>query len=382
VKSPPRLADWRWSRALVVITAVGSFSVAAAEIAARVDDLVERQIPLLANPTYESELRIRQDGILQGRPHGHYKKWKLNAWGFRSPEIAFEKRPDCARVLVLGASDMFGLYESPGKDFSAILLARLTSRGCYEVINAAMAGLGLGSARIYWDKKLAAFRPDLVLIYPNPIMNITDTAPVAPPAGSPARAPSRKPAAAEATAPQSRLLDRLREFMHTPAVIDDWRIRHALAAQLRAHPADWVQNQPPLAGLASFTAQLEALVADIEASGAQVILMTIAGRITPETLAKYPHDALWVQADVPNVTPAAQLAFTALANERMRTMAKTRKLPLVDLDVLLSGCRECFVDPAHFTDRGAELAASAAATAIPRNQLDTVIDRAARGSSK
>jgi hypothetical protein len=365
-----------------MMTVVGSLSVLAAEIVARIDDRVERQIPLLASPTYESELRIRRDGIRQGRPHGHYKKWKLNAWGFRSPEIAFEKRPGCARVLVLGASEMFGLYESPGKDFSAVLLARLTSQGCYEVINAAMAGLGLASARIYWDIKLAAFRPDVVLIYPSPIMNINDTAPVAPPSGSSVRAPSGKLEAAEATPPQSRLLDRLREFLHTPAVIDDWRIRRAVAAQLRAHPADWVQNEPPVAGLASFTAQLEALVVHIEASGAQVILMTTAGRITPDTLAKHPHDALWMQAEIPNVSPAARLAFTALANERIRTMAKTRKLPLVDVDRLLSGCLECFVDPAHFTDRGAELAASAAATTIPRNQLDTFTDHVARGSSK
>lgn len=367
MKSLPRLADWRWSRALVVVTVIGSLSVVAAEIVARIDDLLERQIPLLANPTYESELRVRQDGILQGRPHGHYKKWKLNAWGFRSPEIAFQKRPGCGRVLVLGASDMFGLYESPGKDFSAVLLAQLTSRGCYEVINAAMAGLGLGSARVYWDKKLAAFRPDFVLIYPSPMMNINDAAPVAPPSGSPVRAPSVKHKAEEAAPPQSRLLDRLREFLHTPAVIDDWRIRRALAEQLRAHPADWVQNVPPPAGLASYTAQLEALVGQIEASGAQVILMTIAGRITPDTLAEHPHDALWMQAAIPNVSPVAQLAFIALANERIRTVAKTGNLPLVDLDKLLSGCLECFVDPGHFTDRGAGLAANAAAMAIPRN---------------
>jgi hypothetical protein len=373
------LTDWRWSRALVVIAVVGLLSTLAAEIAARIDDRVERRIPLLASPTYESELRIRQNGILQGRPHGHYKKWSLNAWGFRSPEITLEKRPGCPRVLVIGASEMFGLYEDLGNDFSAILLARLTSQRCYEVINAAMAGLGLASAQLYWDIKLAAFKPDMVLVYPNPAMNINDFAPVAPPKGAPTRAPSRKLEAKEPTAVGSRLLDRLREFLHTPAVIDDWRTRRAVAAQLRAHPADWVQNEPPAAGLASFTAQLEALVAHIEVSGSRVILMTHAERITRETLVKHPHDALWLQAEILNVKPAAQLAFTALANERIRTIAKTRQIPLVDLDRLMSGCMECFVDPAHFTDRGADIAASAAAMAIQRNQPDAVADRGARG---
>jgi hypothetical protein len=243
-----------------------------------------------------------------------------------------------------------------------------------------MAGLGLASARAYWDIKLATFRPDVVVIYPTPAMNINEATPRWALGLAPGGAPP-EPAAARESAPlRSRLVDRLREFVHTPAVIDDWRIRRALAAQLRAHPAGWVKNEPSPADLALFTAQLEALIAHIGASGAQVVLMTHAGRITPSLLATHRHDALWLQADIPNVTPAAQLAFTALANERIRDVSRGRNLPLVDLDKLLSGCLECFVDPAHFTDRGAGLAASAAAASL--SPLETVTDRSKRVSSR
>jgi hypothetical protein len=369
VKQAPRLAGWRWSRALAVTSVVGALSIMAAEILARVDDWVERSIPLLASPTYESELRIFRDGIFQGRPHGHYKKWKLNAWGFRGPEIALAKRSGCTRVLALGASEIFGLYESSGRDFSAALLTRLSAQGCYEVINAAMPGLTLGSARSYWDIKLAAFRPDVVVIYPTPDMSIND-ADRADPAGVTVGSQPRRPQAVQATPVRlrSRLFDRLSEFVHTPAVIDDWRIRRALAAQLRAHPANWVQHEPPPADLALFNAELDALVVDVATSGTTVMLMTHADRVTADTLAEHSHDALWMQSAIPNVTPAAQLAFTTLANRHIRTVASVRKLPLIDLDRILSGCLECFVDGAHFTDRGAELAAAAAATAIRDHQ--------------
>jgi hypothetical protein len=365
------------------MTVVGSLSIVAAELAARIDDRVERGIPLLATPSYESELLIRKDGMWQGRPHGRYKKWQLNAFGFRSPEITLAKRPGCPRVMILGASEMFGLYESRGRDFAAALLAQLNSQRCYEVINAAMPGLGLTSARSYWDVKLAAFRPDVVLLYPTPSWNFEDPAAAHRPAAA-ERKPENQPQAAQA-APvrfKSRLIDRLREFVHTPAVIDDWRIRRAVAATVRAHPAGWVQQEPPAADLAAFQTQLLALVTDIQASGTRLILMTHARRTTPGTLAQHPHEALWMSSGAPYITPAAQLAFEALANDYIRTLASTRRIPLLDLDRLLTGCLECFADGAHFTDQGAARAAAAATTMIQGSQLGTVAGSASRGSPR
>jgi hypothetical protein len=355
---------------------VGSLSIVTAEVAARIDDRVENGIPLLATPDAHSELQIHEDGIWQGRPHGRYKKWQLNGFGFRSPEITLAKRPECPRVMIVGGSEMFGIYESRGKEFAAVLLAQLNSKRCYEVINAAMMGLGLAAARSHWTVKLAAFRPDVVLLYPNPTWDIPDPGAKLPPAAAALEPESQGQAAPVRF--KSRLIDRLSEFVHTPAVIDDWRLRRALDAEVRAHPPGWVLREPPAADLAAWETGLLAFVSDIQDSGAQVILMTHAERVTRATLAQHPHDALWMRQMIPHVAPAAQLAFEELTNDYLRTLAGTRRIPLLDLDRLLTGCLQCFVDGAHFTDEGAARAAAAASTMI-QSQFDTVAASASRG---
>ena len=49
----------------------------------------------------------------RGEPYGHFGQWRLNAYGFRSPEISILPAPAMVRIAALGASETFGLYESP-----------------------------------------------------------------------------------------------------------------------------------------------------------------------------------------------------------------------------------------------------------------------------
>jgi hypothetical protein len=339
-----------------------------AEIAVRIDDRMERGIPFLGNPTYESELRVRRDGILEGRPFGHFQKWQLNSWGFRGPEIALEKRTGCGRIMVIGASEMFGLYESPGNDFAAVLRSKLSGRGCAEVINAAMAGMSLGAARTYWSARLAQFSPDLVLIYVTPALQINDAFP----ATQPAAAPKPGPVAKAADAPnmyRSRLIDWLRQYIHLPDSMHDRLVRREIDQEINRHPTQWVLHSAPEQGLQSFSYNLGALVDEIARSGAHIVLMTHAERVRSSTIEDSPHDALSLEANNPHVAPRAQVEFDELANARVRQIAEARNLPLVDLDRLLTGCRECFFDPVHFTDAGASRAATEVATALSTGDL-------------
>jgi lysophospholipase L1-like esterase len=341
-----------------------------AEIAVRIDDRMERGIPFLDNPTYESELRVRRDGILEGRPFGHYQKWQLNSWGFRGPEIGLEKRTGCDRIMVIGASEMFGLYESPGNDFAAALRSKLTGRRCAEVINTAMAGMSLGAARIYWSARLAQFRPDLVLLYVTPALQINDTFPPAPPAAASKPGPAAK--GGDDSAPRiyrSRLIDWLRQYIHLPDSMHDRSVRREIDQEINRHPAQWVLHSAPEQGLQSFSYNLGALVDEIAQSGAHIVLMTHAERVRSATIEDNPHDALSLEANNPHVAPKAQVEFDELANARVRQFAEARNLPLVDLDKLLTGCRECFFDPVHFTDAGASRAATAVAAALGTSDL-------------
>jgi hypothetical protein len=352
---------WYWRRALLVLAVCLGLSAVAGELGIRLKDLVSEGTAFLSNPTYESALRMRRFGIWVGRPGAHFQKWKMNSFGFRSEEISFTKRDGCTRIMVLGSSEMFGLYESPGNDFSAVLTNDLRSAGCFEVINGSMAGMSLSSILHYWNSYLVRFRPDIVIVYPSPDINVQVYL-------QQQSAPKHTPAPVQPADPvpaiHSRLLDYLHGFIHVPQAIDDWRTRRAIAKESRAHPSNWQILHVPRSVVDGYGTQLQALVDPITASGAQAIFITHALRVTSNSPTTDPHAALWLQALGPRVSFDAWLEFNRLANARLEDFAHSRHLAVVDLDQLLTGCRACFVDAAHFTDMGAKRAADTATRAV------------------
>src|SRR5882672_8433158 len=136
------IARRRWSWRIVVhaICLVVTLLMSV-EVSARVEDRFRTGVPLFSTPDKVADLVVQDALGVRGKPYGHYKVWKLNAFGFRGPEIAQSPRPGCIRVMTLGASETFGLYESPGHEYPAQLSNVLREPGCYEVVNAAIFGL-------------------------------------------------------------------------------------------------------------------------------------------------------------------------------------------------------------------------------------------------
>jgi hypothetical protein len=81
MKKPIKLSNNLFN-ALVVLIFLG-----AAEFTARLEDWITTDVPFLASPDRERDLVVRNDQVPHGRPHGRYRKWQLNAFGFRGPEI-------------------------------------------------------------------------------------------------------------------------------------------------------------------------------------------------------------------------------------------------------------------------------------------------------
>jgi len=65
----------------------------AAEVTARVDDRIRHDVPVLASPERERELTLHDEFGVRGRPHGVFKKWRLNAFGFRGPRLRASRVP-------------------------------------------------------------------------------------------------------------------------------------------------------------------------------------------------------------------------------------------------------------------------------------------------
>lgn len=315
---------------------------------ARLDDWMHQGISPLANPDRLRDLLLCESWGNRGKPHGVYRRWKLNAAGFRGPEIGDKPSPATVRIMTLGASETFGLYESPAKEYPAQLRDLLRSQGPYEVVNAAIAGVSLKSMIPYWDHWASRFRPDLVLLYPSALFYLN----VALPAEG-ARVPIPEPAF------QLRTWERLQDgYRSLPSwarsVRRDWRLRKATAGK----PNEWFFAGVPTERLSAFEHDLTTLLDHIGASGARVLLMTHASSATlpirPEDLDHLQH----MRVDLYRAPPETLPAFEQAANHCIRTLATRRQLPLVDAAHVLAGRRALFADLVHFNDSGAARLAS------------------------
>src|SRR6266545_832103 len=152
-------------RARVIIRAAGHLLVAGLllEVAARVDDRVTWGAPLLGPYRPEVLTEVDSGGIPRNVPGARFEKWRVNQLGFRGAEVSAEKSPGTRRVVCLGQSESFGLYEPDGAEWPARLGTLLAPRGGLEVVNASVVGLGRRSrsADVVAPEVCAAFEDHL-----------------------------------------------------------------------------------------------------------------------------------------------------------------------------------------------------------------------------
>jgi len=353
----PRGTPISLARRAAGLLAVGFLVLGGAELGSRLDDWMFLGISPLANPDYDSDLRLSDDGFVRGRPNGRFKRWQLNEYGFNGAPNPLLPSPDCRRVIVLGASETFGAYESPGQEFVAELRRRLPDTPCFEVINGSIAGMSVRSATAYWNGWVERFRPDVALLYPNPLLSlyISDD--------SDGHCALPRPAD-KVTAPaapngfSSRFLDRLRDAIDKPQWLVDAQIQWTVARVVRAHAAGWVLEEVPPQCVASFRSEVEELIGAVAATGALPVVVTHAFRSEPHE--KQTH--LWLRRWVPRVEGEGQVRYHQAANDSLRSLAASSPVGLFDADAVLRGCDACFADPVHFSDEGAARLASALAS--------------------
>lgn len=329
----------QWIGALVVL-------LAAAEATSRIDDAVFTGVPLLAAPDRAYDLTQVDDGIVRGRPGGRYRKWALNNHGFPGPDIAVE--PAQPRIMLLGSSETFGLYESKGHTYPELLGQGLKRSGrSVEVVNAALPGMSLPSARQYWLAHASRFRPDVVLIYAAPEFYLDLDVPAALP--KPAEPPDKPSLLASRFA--GRLYDQVRQI----GIVREFRGRAVLAQALAAGGPDFLFGPAaPADRLAAYRRDLETLADTVAAKGSVPVLVTYAfksrDRIDPRDAPELEYFRIFY----PRAEAQTFLAFSSAARQAVLEIAQRRGWPCVDAADALSGQRELFADPVHFNDKGSQ----------------------------
>lgn len=328
------------------------------ETAARVDDWLSYGAPLLGNYDIDQLFQATAAG-LRGVPNGRYAKWVLNSQGYRGPEIRADHGQ--IRVITYGASETFGIYEDPGQEFSRVLERDLNAAVHtpeFEVVNAGIPGMRVGSGIPLLREIGATLHPRAVIIYPTPTHYIGVTRPYC---GRSALAPS----VPERQPPELRVLakarDRIKELL-PPAALT-WARKAQIAWDVRDRPVlDDVAPQ----SLEAFRADLECAVRAVREIGAVPIVVTHANRFAATAS---PDDDYWLtgwRMQYPLLRQEGLLQLETSANVVVRSVAHEQAMPLVDAANALSGDARNFADHAHFTDAGSARMASLLTVAVLR----------------
>ena len=345
-----------WAGVCAVLVAVS------VEATVRADDWSQHRVPVSSGFTGLGELLIVDSLGPHARPGAQFRKFRINSLGYRGPDIDGSALASHPIVLVAGASETFGLYESADHEWPRQLQTRLQAAcgaSAPIVMNGAFAGMSLPTVTADIRRRGAALKPRMVIYYPTPMQYIEEKAlPKATPAGTVA-APA--PPWWRLRAP-ARFRDAFKTMIPLPVL--DW-LRQRDTKRQRSVTGFEVFNEVPSERLDAFERDLRELVGATHGIGATSVLVAHRHRFADTASV---DQRRWLRAwerFYPLATGAVLLEFDRQAGERTRRVALDSGAVFVDPD---SGLREigvsAFADFSHFTDRGSAAMAAAVGSAV------------------
>ena len=322
------------------------------EIAARIHDHVIEDAPLLGPYSINTLFRPSPHGR-EGVPGAHYAKWRMNSLGYRSPEL----RGDRVNIVAFGASETFGLYESPDREYPRVVEARLEQLRpqVYSVVNIAMPGIRIGRVG-YLERAVEQTQAGHIVVYPSLANYIDTTEPFCQQESRPAASPSGPAELIRLTGK----LDQQAKILIPASIQDSIRALLIWSATRNEMPLSRV----PEATLNAFAEDLRCVVSVARKHNATPILVTHAtyfgDRVAPEDAAMM---LAW-RRFYPQLREEGFLDLERRANDAIRTVAAESQVPLVDAAIAMPKGPTYFADFVHFTDKGAAVMAGLIADAI------------------
>ncbi|HEY8795973.1 MAG TPA: hypothetical protein VIM15_13630 [Gemmatimonadaceae bacterium] len=351
------------------------------ELTTRILDWVRYRMPILSRVTGEEELMLRDRDGAHGRPNAQYRKWAMDSLGFRGPDVPVHAARGTVRIVVAGASETFGLYESPNKEYAReledTLNERLAAGECagsstvrFEVLNDALPGMSLATAKQDIRNRLGRFAPDIIIYYPSPAQYLEDRLPIATPPDSlaPKRSVERSPLGALHPRSLEFVRDELRQLAPEPML--NWFRERAAGSERRKHPAAWVFSSVPHDRLLVFDADLRSLIGAVRSDGAEPVIATHATAFERHMADSAERAQSW-ERFYPRANGATIIAFDDSASATTMRAASDSGLVPADVHAMFARTQgDNFVDFVHFTDVGsarvAHVLAEAALTAAGR----------------
>jgi lysophospholipase L1-like esterase len=307
------------------------------------EDWVRFRADLIHPYSFHRMFRWNPEVGKEGIPHVRFRKWKLNALGYRSapPQQSSET------VLFYGASETFGTTEAEGMEypqqFAALVRARFGQR--FTVVNAGIPGLRIGHLG-YLDAALERSRPQHVFIYPSPANYIeTDEAYCQ-------KAPTKRGLFVGNLADHVRLIDRMRDAVKTAVHPDVWGVLPRLIIW-NAQRSITVHPRAPQAWLDAFEQDLICVVKRVVERGGSPYLVTHATYFGEQNTFKNRNLLISWRRFYPSLAEEGFLDLEQKINLIIDRVARDHTLALIPAHQLLPGGPDHFSDAVHFTEKGA-----------------------------
>lgn len=338
------------------------------ESGTRLDELVRFGTPLTAPWVSRDDLVARSALGMHARPGARFRHWVINPQGTRGPTFDPDRPAEVLRIATAGASETFGLGESPGREFPRQLedtLARALASGAWtpcgrsriEVINPAAPGMTLPTVIQDLRLRVARWSPDVVVYYPTPTQYLGNRLPATAAPDSGVR--PMRPGFRFRFLP--RLADGIRELI--PAGGRAWLREQERARLATTQGPGWGWAEVPEERLATFDRDLRHLVGTVHTMGARAVLMVHAHRFDDAPMPDDPWLGEW-RRYAPRATSGVLLAFEEVARLATLRVAADSGIPAVDLPAAIGGDTASFADFSHFTDLGAARVAGALGRAV------------------
>jgi hypothetical protein len=316
---------------------------------------------------YSFEGMMVDDGFGgRNRPFARFEKWVINGQGFQGPELRIPKPEGVVRIGVAGASEIFGLYESPGCDLTSQVRKQLerSAPGRFEVVNLATPGMSIPRIIELYERWMRKFEFDAIVYYPSPAMYLDGQAPALRKTipGRTVNDTGSTRHALDLRLPR-KTWEMLRERL--PVRLQVEMKRYQIARKRRNHPENWVwERHTPPERVRLFHDHLQELITTFQGDGTRTMIATHANRFrNVSTDMNDPYMVGWIRF-YPRASGGSLLDMEEKANMIIRELAGHFPVTVVDVEKEVGKDHAHYADFVHFTDSGANLAAGAIAETI------------------
>ncbi|MCK5127038.1 MAG: hypothetical protein KAR42_12360 [candidate division Zixibacteria bacterium] len=348
------------------------------EVTARLDDWIKHDAPFESTYTARRLRTWDDEGIRVNISNGGFEKWKNNSHGFRGPEIDIEKPANITRIVCLGASESYGLYESPDHEWPAQMRQELNGDS-YEVINAATVGLPMTQYIQYLEKYVLKFSPDAIVLYIEPASYVAARQ----------RAinnPEIKSSSPTATAQAGFSMSMIKESFRTVpklqraikqflpvSVMNEYYRKDALK-KIEISEKRYLNGNAPLERvtadcLEDYRKDLIEVIEFLKSNNCQALLCTYPSLISGGVKEKEEHMTIFLEARrfVVELTLEGMSDAAIQLNDVSRSVAEETGTLLIELENVVPRDKDHFADNVHYTDAGAEVVARTMAQFIQSN---------------